>query len=157
MAISYELRGVSWWSWQETDRREWRALGRDFKTGVPGAGRSGAGYPVLSKGSRGDLVVWAQEHLRGAGEPVPVTGYFGNITRRAVRRFQRAKGYVDDGRIGARNLAGPARRGAADGRLVQQALAPRREAHGRRRTPLGLPAGGALRDPAPVGAVDPTG
>ncbi len=101
MAISYELRGVSWWSWQETDRREWRALGRDFKTGVPGAGRSGTGYPVLSKGSRGDLVVWAQEHLRGAGEPVPVTGYFGNVTRRAVKRFQRAKGYVDDGRIGA--------------------------------------------------------
>ena len=99
MAISYELRGVSWWSWQETDRREWRALGRDFKTGVPGAGRSGTGYPMLSKGSRGDLVVWAQEHLRGAGERVPVTGYFGNITRRAVKRFQRAKGYVDDGRI----------------------------------------------------------
>ena len=69
---------------------------------VSGAGRSGAGYPVLSKGSRGDLVVWAQEHLRGAGQPVPVTGYFGNITRRAVRRFQRSKGYVDDGRIGAR-------------------------------------------------------
>jgi hypothetical protein len=102
MAISYELHGVSWWSWQETDRREWRALGRDFGRGISGAGWSGAGYPRLSKGSRGDLVVWAQEHLKGAGEPVAVTGYFGNITRRAVRRFQRSKGYVDHGHIGAR-------------------------------------------------------
>jgi hypothetical protein len=102
MAISYEFRGVSWWSWQETDRREWRALGRDFGRGISGAGRSGTGYPALSKGSRGDLVVWAQEHLKGAGERVPVTGYFGNITRRAVRGFQRSKGYVDHGHIGPR-------------------------------------------------------
>jgi peptidoglycan hydrolase-like protein with peptidoglycan-binding domain len=55
---------------------------------------------VLSKGSRGDLVVWAQEHLRGAGRSVPVSGVFGPKTRRAVRRFQRAKGVADDGRIG---------------------------------------------------------
>jgi hypothetical protein len=102
MAISYDFGGVSWWSWQETRRREWRALGRPVRSPIPGAGRSGAGYPVLSKGSRGDLVVWAQEHLRGAGKPVAVTGYFGNITRRAVRRFQRSKGYIGNGQIGAR-------------------------------------------------------
>jgi hypothetical protein len=102
MAISYDFGGVSWWSWQETKTRAWRALGRDVEAGISGAGRPGDGYPVLSKGSRGDLVVWAQEHLKGAGEPVPVTGYFGDITRRAVRRFQRSKDYVDDGHIGPR-------------------------------------------------------
>jgi hypothetical protein len=102
MAISYGLRGVSWWSWQETNDREWRALGRDLDTGDAGARRSGSDYPGLSKGSRGDLVVWAQEHLRGAGASVPVTGYFGNRTRRAVKRFQRSKGYTEDGRIGAK-------------------------------------------------------
>jgi hypothetical protein len=99
MAISYELGGLSWWSWQETNKREWRAVGRDVEA-IPGAGRSDSGYPVLSKGSRGDLVVWAQEHLRRADESLPVTGYFGRLTRRAVRRFQRSKGQVDDGRIG---------------------------------------------------------
>lgn len=100
MGLSYDFRGVSWWSWEETNKREWRALGRDVEGPISGAGRSGSGYPALSKGSRGDLVVWAQEHLKGAGEGVPVTGYFGDKTRRAVRRFQRSKGYLDDGRIG---------------------------------------------------------
>ena len=99
MARSYELPGLSWWSWQETRKREWRALGREVEP-IPGTDRSGSGYPVLSKGSRGDLVVWAQEHLRGAGQPVPVTGYFGDLTRRAVRRFQRSKGYAAVGQIG---------------------------------------------------------
>lgn len=99
MALSYELPGLSWWSWQETQKREWRALGRDVEA-IPGGGRSGSGYPVLAKGSRGDLVVWAQEHLRGAGHSVPVTGYFGDLTRRAVKRFQRSKGFADVGRIG---------------------------------------------------------
>ena len=102
MAISYDFGGVNWWSWQETNRREWRALRRHVKGPIPGAGRYGDGYPPLSKGSRGDLVVWAQEHLKGAGQSVPVTGYFGDITRRAVRRFQRSKGYADVGRIGPR-------------------------------------------------------
>ena len=99
LTLSYELGGLSWWSWQHTDRRRWRALRRDVEP-IRGVGRSGSGYPVLSKGSRGDLVVWAQEHLRGAGHSVPVTGYFGNITRRAVKRFQRSKGYPDIGQIG---------------------------------------------------------
>jgi putative peptidoglycan binding protein len=101
MAISYELGGLSWWSWQHTSRREWRAVGRDVEA-IPGAGRSDSGYPVLAKGSRGDLVVWAQEHLKRADESLPVTGYFGKLTRRAVRHFQRSKGQVDDGRIGPR-------------------------------------------------------
>jgi hypothetical protein len=100
-AISYGFDGVSWWSWQETNRREWRALGRDIDGGVAGVHRSGRAYPVLSKGSRGDLVVWAQEHLRGAGQSVPVTGNFGRKTRRAVKRFQRSRDLADSGRIGA--------------------------------------------------------
>ena len=99
MAISYELPGLSWWSWQHTSRREWRAVGRDVQA-IPGTGRSDSGYPVLAKGSRGDLVVWAQEHLKRADESLPVTGYFGDLTRRAVRSFQRSKGQVDDGLIG---------------------------------------------------------
>ena len=101
MAISYELGGLSWWSWQHTSRREWRAVGRHVQA-IPGAGRSGSGYPMLAKGSRGDLVVWAQEHLKRGEESLPVTGYFGRQTRRAVRRFQRSKGEVDDGRVGPR-------------------------------------------------------
>jgi hypothetical protein len=102
MAISYEFGGVSWWSWQETGRREWRALGRDITQGISGVKRPASDYPLLSKGSRGDLVVWAQEHLRGAGESVPVSGFYRRATFRAVKSFQGSQGLVVDGRIGAK-------------------------------------------------------
>jgi len=100
MAISYEFGGVSWWSWQETNRREWRALGRDVTEGVQGVERPASAYPKLSRGSRGDLVIWAQEHLKGAGESVRVTGIFGDRTVQAVKSFQSAQGLDPDGVIG---------------------------------------------------------
>ena len=56
--------------------------------------------PLLKRGSRGDLVVWAQEHLVGAGQEVPVTGIFGKQTYAAVRAFQSAHGLPADGAIG---------------------------------------------------------
>ena len=45
-------------------------------------------------------MVWAQEHLRSAGEQVPVTGIFGQVTRAAVRDFQQQAGLRVDGAIG---------------------------------------------------------
>ena len=45
-------------------------------------------------------MVWAQEHLRSAGEQVPVTGIFGKVTRAAVRDFQTKNGLKVDGAIG---------------------------------------------------------
>ncbi len=156
MANSYDFRGVSWWSWQETNKREWRALGRDVKGRVSGAGRAGDGYPVLSKGSSGDLVVWAQEHLQGR-RPI-------GAGDRLLRRHHPARGEALPACRGplrqrpnrAQNVASAARRDAADGRLVQQELASQREAPGRPgRTALGLAAGAALRDPDSAGAVEP--
>jgi hypothetical protein len=101
LAITYDFGGVSWWSWQETTKRQWRALGRNITTGVPGAHRT-HGYPVLARGSRGDLVVWAQEHLKGAGESIHVTGVYGSGTVLAVKHFQTSEGLDADGRIGAK-------------------------------------------------------
>ena len=101
LAISFGFRGISWWSWQHTSRKQWRALGREVNKGVPGVRPGGKNYPVLSKGSEGDLVVWAQEHLRGAGRHVGVTGLFARKTYRAVKRFQRSHGLRADGVIGA--------------------------------------------------------
>ena len=45
-------------------------------------------------------MVWAQEHLRTAGEQVPVTGIYGKVTRAAVRDFQTKNGLNVDGAIG---------------------------------------------------------
>ena len=101
LAVSYGFDGVSWWVWQDTTKREWHALGHSITTGVSGFKRPDGDYPSLGGGSRGDLVVWAQEHLRGAGLSVPVNGLYRRATVRAVKRFQRSQGLTADGRIGA--------------------------------------------------------
>jgi Putative peptidoglycan binding domain len=101
LAISYGLDGVSWWDWQETSKKEWRALGRKVDEGVSGVRRPKV-YPTLAKGSRGDLVVWAQEHLKGAGESLRINGAYKRATVRAVKGFQRSKRLAVDGKIGAK-------------------------------------------------------
>jgi hypothetical protein len=103
-ANAYGAGGVSWWSWQETNRREWNALAGSV-AGVPGFTASFA-HPVLARTrartgiSRGDLVVWAQQHLLGAGQSVRATGIFGAGTFTAVKAFQAANGLTVDGVIG---------------------------------------------------------
>ena len=101
LAVSYGFDGVSWWVWQDTTKREWHALGHNITTGVSGFQRPDGDFPTLGGGSRGDLVVWAQEHLRGAGISVRVTGLYRKATVRAVKTFQRTHGLAVDGRIGA--------------------------------------------------------
>jgi hypothetical protein len=77
--------GVSWWVWQHANNREWNAV------------TAGVGEPLeplvpelvtLTSKSRGDLVVWAQMHLNGAGRRVRVTGRMNRATRRAVEDVQ---------------------------------------------------------------------
>jgi putative peptidoglycan binding protein len=83
-ALSYNSLGVSWWSWQETTKKQWRALrGNPRPIGAPPVI-----WPTLRQGSKGDLVVWAQEHLVGSGQVIPVTGNFLTGTATAVRNFQ---------------------------------------------------------------------
>ena len=48
LAISYDFGGVSWWSWEETNKREWRALGRD----VEAPSRAPVGRAVATRCSR---------------------------------------------------------------------------------------------------------
>ncbi|HKG36791.1 MAG TPA: peptidoglycan-binding domain-containing protein [Solirubrobacterales bacterium] len=98
-AVSYDRLAPSWWSWQETSRPEWRALG----SAIPGPVanyRPIRRHPVLRRGNKGDLVVWAQMHLVGAGASLPITGLFGPKTQAAVRAFQRGHGLTADGVIG---------------------------------------------------------
>jgi hypothetical protein len=99
-ASSYGGLAPSWWDWQETATRTWAALGAT--TDGPLAGyRPVTAQPVLKRGSRGDLIVWAQEHLVGAGQTqLPVTGIFGKQTVAAVRAFQLSRGLEVDGAIG---------------------------------------------------------
>lgn len=98
-AETYGGHPPSWWSWQETNGYEWRVLG--LKTLAPTRHKPVKSHPVLRRGSRGDLVVWAQMHLRTAVRPrLPATGYFGWRTRAATRALQRKQGLRVDGIIG---------------------------------------------------------
>jgi len=95
----------SWWDWQETNAREWGALGaRVGRRKIPGF-RPEVEYPLLRIGAKGDLVVWAQERLITAGDDVEVNGIFERRTRRAVRAFQEAHGLTGDGRLGGETWA----------------------------------------------------
>jgi hypothetical protein len=94
----YGAPGVSWWDWQEATHAEWLALSRPAGT-LPGYQAYRLMAPI-KKGSKGDLVVWAQEHLISAGYRIGVDGGFGPNTRRAVLGFQRARSLTADGVIG---------------------------------------------------------
>jgi hypothetical protein len=100
LARAYGASGASWWSWQEASARDWRAVGTPL--GEVFSFFPAARYPVLGRGARGDLVIWAQQHLRAAGLPVPVNGVFGARTAWAVRAFQRLELLPAGGTIGPR-------------------------------------------------------
>ncbi len=99
-AASYDGLQPSWWDWQETSGAEWGALGATSATRpVPGYLQDYT-HPLLKRGSKGDMVVWAQARLVGAGQLFPVTGFFGSKTQAAVRAFQGSRGLPIDGKIG---------------------------------------------------------
>ncbi len=98
-AANYGGLAPSWWSWQETNGREWGAVGADSALQPVAGYRMEVVHPLLKKKSAGDMVVWAQEHLVAAGEEVPITGIFARQTARAVRLFKEGHGLPANGVI----------------------------------------------------------
>jgi hypothetical protein len=98
-AASHGGFAPSWWSWQETAGREWGALGADSALRPIAGYTQDPTHPLLKRRSRGDMVVWAQQHLVGAGADLPVTGFFGPRTARAVRLFKEERGLPSNGVI----------------------------------------------------------
>jgi len=100
---AYGARGVSWWVWQFASDSDWDALG----VPVDAVERPETLWPTLHAGnggkvgSKGDLVVWAQQHLLGAGQTVGVDGQFGAGTADAVRAFQTANSLPVTGEVDA--------------------------------------------------------
>ena len=62
--------------------------------------RATLGDRTLQKGTAGNDVKTLQILLTRRGFEVPATGYFGTITKRKVRRFQRSRGLTADGIVG---------------------------------------------------------
>jgi hypothetical protein len=89
LAQGYGAQGVNWWSWQHATAGDWTsALGQP----APAAAAVTPTWISLSKGSRGDLVVRAQELLRGGGATLEASGNFGPLTDSAVRGLQQKRG-----------------------------------------------------------------
>jgi hypothetical protein len=93
----YGANGVSWWDWQEAKAYTWPAISK--KIGPLTNAAAVGGVATIHKGSAGDLVIWAQEHLLAAGENVAVNGGYGARTIAAVENFQSSHGLFPSGAI----------------------------------------------------------
>jgi hypothetical protein len=88
--------GLSWWSWQHTAAAGWNAVGQGISA-LPNP--PAPEFASLAKGRKGDLVIWAQQHLKGAGQTIAVDGDFGASTQSAVKGFQADAGLPATGTI----------------------------------------------------------
>jgi hypothetical protein len=95
---AYGAPGVSWWDWQEASGGAWHAISQPV--GWLSSYTPVTALASLGQGAQGDLVVWAQEHLVGAGQRITIDGSFGPKTKSAVGRFQTAQGIPAIGTIG---------------------------------------------------------
>jgi peptidoglycan hydrolase-like protein with peptidoglycan-binding domain len=87
-AVDYGAPGWSFWDWQETPASGWQTLAAPLAplTSVT----PNTAYPELSKGSKGDQVLWLQEHLATAIPSQETTGAFGAQTTTDLESFQSA-------------------------------------------------------------------
>ena len=98
-AVDYGATGVSFWDWQETDASGWTSLATPLAplTSVT----PNTSYPELSQGSKGDPVLWMQEHLASAIPAQETTGTFSAQTAANVSSFQTAHGIPASGIVEA--------------------------------------------------------
>jgi Putative peptidoglycan binding domain len=97
LATKYGATGLSWWDWQSSGPAQMDAA--TISGTLPkGFVRQKTAASIGPK-SAGDLVLWAQEHLYGAGYKISIDGSYGSQTRDAVAKFQSAHGLPASGTI----------------------------------------------------------
>jgi murein L,D-transpeptidase YcbB/YkuD len=96
VAAAEGATGLSWWSWQHTTAAGWNAVGQEID---PFTSAPAPEFATLAKGKKGDLVRWAQQHLKGAGQTLTADGDFGAGTVTAVKNFQTGAGLPPTGEI----------------------------------------------------------
>ena len=97
LAAVWGSPGVSWWDWQEAALTLWPFVGAQIAW-PPRAPVSPSWY-TLSRGAKGDFTIWAQLHLKQAGQTMKVDGTFGTTTVTAVTQFQGSRGLPQTGVI----------------------------------------------------------
>ncbi len=96
LAGAYGSPGLSFFDLDAAQPQELGALGAPLSR----APRRVPLAPILHPGAAGDQVVWAQELLNAAGAHLPVGGFFGAQTARAVARFQASRRLPVSGVVG---------------------------------------------------------
>jgi Putative peptidoglycan binding domain len=94
-AISYGASGISFWDFQETPESGWKALAEPLTpltSVIPNPS-----WSELSQGSKGDPVLWMQEHLASAISTQATTGNFDSTTRTNLEQFQSTHGITPSG------------------------------------------------------------
>jgi hypothetical protein len=85
LAVRYGARGISWWDYAWTSAGGyWPAVSGLYTP----AGAPPLGYPGLREGSRGDAVLWMQEHLAREFPAQTNDGVFGPLTLSLLQTFQ---------------------------------------------------------------------
>jgi len=94
-ASLYGASGISFWDFQETSASGWTTLGVPLST-LAGVTPNPA-WSELSQGSRGDPVLWMQEHLASAIPSQTTTGIFDSTTKVNLVQFQTTHGIAPSG------------------------------------------------------------
>src|SRR3954471_22936073 len=87
---AYGAGGLSWWSWQSTSSASWLVLTRPLSA-LPFPPPD-PGWPALTKGNKGDEVVWLQQHLVSFAPTLGITSTFDTATDAVLRSFQASRG-----------------------------------------------------------------
>jgi peptidoglycan hydrolase-like protein with peptidoglycan-binding domain len=91
----YGATGISFWDFQETPVSVWTALATPL---APLASVTpNASWSELGEGSKGDPVLWMQEHLAAAVPTQETTGIFDAATKANLEQFQSAHGIAPSG------------------------------------------------------------
>ncbi len=91
----YGASGISFWDFQETSTSGWTALAEplaSLTTVTPNPS-----WSELAEGSKGDPVLWMQEHLAAAIPTQATTGIFDATTKANLETFQTAHGIAPTG------------------------------------------------------------
>lgn len=100
LAAAYGAPGLSWWEWTFAPQRLWNVLPRI----VPSAQAKATldpGWPVLPRGSKGDLVRRVQLLLRAKRITAPLNSKLDTATASALKGFQTARGLPPTGTVDA--------------------------------------------------------
>jgi peptidoglycan hydrolase-like protein with peptidoglycan-binding domain len=94
-AALYGAGGYSWWDFQETSAGGWSALAAPL-TALASV-TPNPSWSELAQGSKGDPVLWMQEHLATAIPTQATTGVFDSTTKANLAQFQSTHGIAPSG------------------------------------------------------------